>query len=115
MGGEHYTTGALASVERFDPATGTWASAPALGEPRGKLGAVVLPEGTVLVMGGGNEAAGMLPLGERYVPGGCVPAVCAARDGLCGAVPDGCGGTLDCGPCGDDVCGAGECRAEGAR
>jgi N-acetylneuraminic acid mutarotase len=115
MGGEHYTTGALASVERFDPATGTWASAHMLEEPRGKLGAVVLPDGAVLVMGGENEAAGMLSASERYVPGGCVPAVCSAREGLCGAVPDGCGGTLDCGPCGGEPCAAGECRVEGAR
>ncbi|QSQ21807.1 galactose oxidase [Pyxidicoccus parkwayensis] len=114
MGGEHSTTGALASVERFEPATGTWSSAPALAEPRGKLAAVVMPDGTVLVMGGGNEVEGMLSVGERYVPGGCVPTVCSAREGMCGPVADGCGGTLDCGPCGAEVCGAGECRAEGA-
>ena len=112
MGGEHYTTGALASVERFDPATGTWASTHALVEPRGKLGAVVLPDGAVLVMGGGNEAAGMLSASERYVPGGCVPALCPARAGMCGAVPDGCGGALDCGPCGAGFRGVGEFRAQ---
>ena len=115
MGGEHLSAGALASVERFDSATGTWVSAPALVEPRGKPGAAVLPDGAVLVMGGGNEVAGMLPVSERYVPGGCVPAVCSARGGRCGSVADGCGGTLDCGPCGAEVCGAGECRAEGLR
>ncbi|MCY1018585.1 Kelch repeat-containing protein [Pyxidicoccus sp. MSG2] len=114
LGGEHYTTGALASVERFEPATGTWASVPALVEPRGKLAAVVLPDGAVLVMGGGNEVEGMLSVSERYVPGGCVPTVCSAREGMCGPVADGCGGTLDCGPCGAEVCGAGECRAEGS-
>jgi hypothetical protein len=113
LGGEHYTTGALASVERFEPATGTWASVPALTEPRGKLAAVVLPDGAVLVTGGGNEVEGMLSVSERYVPGGCVPTVCSATEGMCGPVADGCGGMLDCGPCGAEVCGAGECRAEG--
>ncbi len=30
---------------------------------------------------------------------GCTPTTCAAPGGTCGATPDGCGGTLDCGPC----------------
>ncbi|ABF92907.1 kelch domain protein [Myxococcus xanthus DK 1622] len=80
MGGEHYTTGALASVERFDLKTETWSSAPALDEPREKLGALALGDGAVLVMGGGNEAAGMLSESERYVPDACVVAPCAARE-----------------------------------
>ncbi|WNZ62018.1 kelch repeat-containing protein [Myxococcus sp. MxC21-1] len=80
MGGEHYTTGALASVERFDLKTETWSSAPALDAPREKLGALALGDGAVLVMGGGNEAAGMLSESERYVPDACVVAPCAARE-----------------------------------
>jgi hypothetical protein len=109
LGGEHATTGAVASVERFDPATGTWASAAALREPRGAPGAVLLPDGAVLVTGGVSAVAGLLAAGEVYPAEGCVPAVCPADGGVCGVVPDGCGGTLDCGACG----GCGECRAEG--
>ncbi|MCA3013010.1 MAG: putative metal-binding motif-containing protein [Myxococcaceae bacterium] len=32
--------------------------------------------------------------------GACVPTTCAARGASCGALPDGCGGTLACGSCG---------------
>lgn len=35
--------------------------------------------------------------GDHGVPEGCVPATCGAD--ACGAAPDGCGGTLACGPC----------------
>ena len=29
----------------------------------------------------------------------CVPTTCAAQGATCGSIADGCGGTLDCGPC----------------
>jgi len=29
----------------------------------------------------------------------CVPTSCAAAEATCGTIADGCGGTLDCGPC----------------
>jgi hypothetical protein len=38
----------------------------------------------------------------------CVPTTCAALNANCGSLPDGCGGTLQCGTCTlPDVCGAG--------
>jgi hypothetical protein len=43
---------------------------------------------------------------------GCPPTTCAEQGTNCGSIPDGCGGTLDCGtcplagqPCTDNVCG----------
>ncbi|MCY0999981.1 galactose oxidase [Myxococcus sp. MISCRS1] len=113
LGGEHFTTGALTSVERFNPMTGQWSSAPALDEPRRFSHALLLSDGAVLLVGGANEMAGMLGSGERYLPGGCVPVTCEARVGACGAVPDGCGGELQCAPCFVDRCDAPPCHAEG--
>jgi hypothetical protein len=61
-------------------------------------------------VGGWNEV-GTLAMSEAYVPPGCVPATCAARGSACGAVPDGCGRMLDCGPCGaSQGCGLEGCR-----
>ncbi|WP_407755796.1 hypothetical protein [Archangium sp.] len=37
---------------------------------------------------------------------GCTPTTCAASGASCGVIPDGCGGTIDCGPCGPQ-CGNG--------
>jgi hypothetical protein len=38
----------------------------------------------------------------------CIPTTCAAQGASCGTIPDGCGGTLDCGGCtSPNVCGAG--------
>ena len=43
------------------------------------------------------------------LPNPCVPATCAAQGATCGSIPDGCGGTLDCGNCAaPDTCGGGE-------
>ena len=49
----------------------------------------------------------------------CTPTTCQALEKNCGAVPDGCGGTVSCGECGDaqscggggvaNVCGRGVC------
>ena len=39
--------------------------------------------------------------------GACTPITCAALDGSCGIIGDGCGGHVDCGMCAaDQVCGA---------
>lgn len=43
----------LASVELFDPATGTWTAGPGLERARGGHGVALLPDGTVMVAGGG--------------------------------------------------------------
>ncbi|MCY1030141.1 galactose oxidase [Corallococcus sp. BB11-1] len=98
VGGEHSTRGTLASAEQFDPARGMWTQAPTLHEPRGEAGALWLRQGTVLVVGGVNEL-GTLATSEEYVPATCVPMTCEARGPACGVALDGCGATLDCGPC----------------
>ena len=37
---------------------------------------------------------------------GCTPTTCAAQDKNCGTIPDGCGGSLNCGSCtSPDICG----------
>jgi hypothetical protein len=41
---------------------------------------------------------------------GCTPTTCAAQGKNCGAIPNGCGDTLNCGdtcPDGDETCGGG--------
>jgi hypothetical protein len=42
----------------------------------------------------------------------CVPTTCFDMYPVCGIIPDGCGGTLDCGPC-SDACVPTTCDAEG--
>ncbi len=113
VGGYHASTGALASVEQYDPETDTWSAAPALRVARRGAGVVVLEDGEVLVVGGANDLAGTLGTSERYAPVRCVARTCEGQGGTCGAVPDGCGGTLECGPC--EVaqgCGAEGCTVE---
>jgi hypothetical protein len=100
MGGYHFSSGTLASAERFDPATGTWSLVTSLQVPRRGAGVMRLAGGEVLLVGGFNDAGGTLASTERYVPGsGCVPITCEGQSGACGVVPDGCGGLLDCGLC----------------
>lgn len=98
-GGFHVTTGALASVESYDPAADAWSAEPALASARRGAGLVGLTDGAVLVVGGANDWEGTLATSERYDPGVCMPLTCEAAGGACGVVPDGCGGTLECGPC----------------
>jgi hypothetical protein len=100
VGGYHFSSGTLGSAERFDPATGTWSLVTSLQVPRRGAGVMRLPGGEVLLVGGFNDAGGTLASTERYVPGsGCIPATCGGQSGVCGVVPDGCGGFLDCGLC----------------
>jgi hypothetical protein len=99
VGGFHVTTGALASVESYDPAADTWSAEPTLGSARRGAGLVRLEDGAVLVVGGTNDLEGTLATSERYDPGVCMPLTCEAAGEACGVVPDGCGGTLECGPC----------------
>src|SRR5438309_2141898 len=58
------------------------------------------------------------PPGAGVTDSGCVTATCASESKNCGALPDGCGATLDCGSCpagqtcgggGANVCGQGSC------
>ncbi|WP_395811824.1 Kelch repeat-containing protein [Archangium minus] len=114
-GGFHVSSGALASVESYDPAADTWSAEPALRAARRGAGMVLLEEGAVLVVGGSNDLQGTLATSERYDPGVCMPLTCEAAGQTCGTVPDGCGGTLECGPCAvAPACGAEGCGVERA-
>ena len=105
VGGSHASTGALASVERYDPVADTWSEEPPLQEARRGAALLSLEEGAVRVVGGGLSPS------ERYVPERCLPLTCEAAGPVCGSLADGCGGTLTCGPCeeaprcGEDGCG----------
>lgn len=40
--------------------------------------------------------------GDVILPPPCVPTTCEALGAICGTLPNGCGGNLQCGPCDDD-------------
>ncbi|WP_199243224.1 kelch repeat-containing protein [Vitiosangium sp. GDMCC 1.1324] len=114
-GGFHVTSGALASVESYDPAADTWSAEPTLQAARRGAGMVLLEDGAVLLVGGSNDLEGTLATSERYDPGVCMPLTCEAAGQACGVVADGCGGTLECGPCEvAPACGAEGCGVERA-
>ena len=61
---------ALASAELYDPAAGAFRETGALSEPRYKHGAVALPDGEVLVIGGADQRdyTGKISTVERFDP-----------------------------------------------
>jgi hypothetical protein len=60
----------LASAELYDPHTGTWAATAPMVEARVPGTATLLPDGTVLVAGGGRPGSGVvLASAELYDPG----------------------------------------------
>jgi N-acetylneuraminic acid mutarotase len=68
-GGELGRITALASAELFEPATGSWTATASMGKPREGQTAMLLPDGTVLVVGGSNyNPAGYLTV-ELYDSG----------------------------------------------
>jgi hypothetical protein len=58
------TPRALASSERYDPATEAWSAAASMAEPRWSHTATMLPDGRVLVVGGTDESG---PVGSAEV------------------------------------------------
>ena len=47
-----------ASVEAFDPTTNTWSMLVPLGAPRAGHAAVMMPDGLMVILGGGGGTAG---------------------------------------------------------
>lgn len=65
---------ALASAEIYDPATSTWSPAPSMATARYGHAAVVLADGSVLVVGGhATGAFHRLGSAERFYPDGAPP------------------------------------------
>lgn len=88
-----------ASIERFDLQTGAWLS-DGVFTARSGHAAAVLPAGQVLFAGGASNTAGAMDSAEVYDPWQtCSPLTCSEAPDQCGVHPDGCGGTIDCGPC----------------
>jgi N-acetylneuraminic acid mutarotase len=69
-----YSYDAVASAEKYDPKTGTWSSVGDLGAPRSAHSATLLPDGKVLVAGGGIGSPLILASAELYrsVPAGTI-------------------------------------------
>jgi hypothetical protein len=59
---------ALATAERFDPATGTWSDLGPLAQTRYVRSTSLLPDGTVLVVSSATTAAGGKAGAELYQP-----------------------------------------------
>lgn len=101
----------LSSVERYDPASGTWAYLTPLLTAREEAAMAPLPGGEALVVGGvyrsppnvSDQTQVIAPAeaAERIHLGPCQPDTCETRGATCGALADGCGGVLACGACGE--------------
>jgi N-acetylneuraminic acid mutarotase len=65
-GGTANGTGAFASSELYDPATGLWNATGSLATTRQRHTATLLPNGQVLAVGGDNGSAGLLASAELY-------------------------------------------------
>jgi N-acetylneuraminic acid mutarotase len=71
VGGQHALVpdSVLASAEAYNPATGTWRAAGAMARERVNHTATLLPNGTVLVVGGEDSTGSNFNLIEVYTPG----------------------------------------------
>ena len=121
----------LDSIERYNPVSGTWSVFGTLAQARETTVMLVLDSGEGLVVGGAYRSPppnqNVSNIIGRYqaaelIPGlPCTPTTCVAVGKNCGAIPDGCGGTLECGTCASGTCTAANvcactpttCAAEG--
>ncbi|WP_299702039.1 kelch repeat-containing protein [uncultured Pontibacter sp.] len=58
----------LSSAERYNPSSKTWTSTGSMSQARDFLSSVLLNDGTVLAIGGTNQAEEVLATTERYLP-----------------------------------------------
>ncbi len=101
LGGRDDGYSALQTVERFDPTTGTFSTRVPLVIRRMSYEFVRLGDGRLLLVGGRNATYTESPdyTSEVYDPEYCYTS-CSDGHAECGALSDGCGGTLECGTCG---------------
>ncbi|WP_158626555.1 Ig-like domain-containing protein [Corallococcus interemptor] len=127
-GGHDGVATTFGSIERYHPDTGTWTQEPDLLQKRHRAAMVQLGSGDALVVGGAYRIGAYSDMSingaqaaERLF-GSCMPQSCAAQGKTCGTVSDGCGGTLECGTCGEGqscsaanvcVCAPTTCAAQG--
>jgi hypothetical protein len=104
-----YYAGTLSSSALYDFSTGAWSAGDSLLVGRHMAQAVRLNDGRVLIASGNNSSGSRTTHAELF--SACTPSVTCASEGKnCGAIPDGCGGTLDCGTCGiGQICEANIC------
>jgi len=104
-----YAGGALASSALYNPSAGTWSAGDPLVVRRHAAQAVRLNDGRVLIAGGFDASGSRTTHAELF--SACTPSVTCASEGKnCGTIPDGCGGTLNCGTCGiGQLCEANVC------
>ncbi|MBZ4421259.1 kelch repeat-containing protein [Myxococcus sp. RHSTA-1-4] len=104
-----YNAGFLASSALYDPSTGAWSAGDPLLIARYMAQAVRLNDGRVLVASG-YSASGVRTTHAELFSACTVSVTCASQEKNCGSIPDGCGGTLNCGTCGiGEICEANVC------
>ena len=90
------------SIEWFDSAQQQWIIVGQLSVQRKEFTADVLADNSVLIAGGEevNNAEAYATMDLFTLGGTCTPVTCSSQGAQCGSIPDGCGGTLQCGTCG---------------
>jgi hypothetical protein len=111
MGGYGSGTTISPKVERYDPATELWTVVGPLSAGRRIFPIAQLPSNRYLIVGGVDYANNYTGTAEIYQED-CAPATCAAQGKDCGAIGNGCGGSLNCGTCQSGyLCTANVCTA----